>query len=172
MMRRKHRCPTLTLHFQEDWTDEVTELTSLPISGPPNRQWPRSALHLVIAGGLLTAACLTHYARLEGRVAAPSVQPAAIPAMPAPDDLAFFDNLQSWWPRDLGAAAAMLQCRPAPATGSSGSQQQDSILVWVDKANDVMAFGSTREDGSLPAFASKRPPTHGSPFTLPRESTP
>ena len=48
----------------------------------------------------------------------------------------------------------MLQCRPAPATGSSGSQQQDSILVWVDKANDVMAFGSTREDGSLPAFAS------------------
>lgn len=52
-------------------------------------------------------------------------------------------------PENLGAAAGMFQCKPTEA-----SSNLESVVVWTDSVNKVVAFGAAREGTPLPAYAT------------------
>jgi hypothetical protein len=64
-------------------------------------------------------------------------------------DDGFPQDPHAWlWPDNLTAPARVYQCSPA-----ASRHARDSVMVWADKANKVVAFGAVAERGQLPAYA-------------------
>lgn len=63
-------------------------------------------------------------------------------------DEIFPEDLSWWWPRNVGSAARVYECLSARSRDT-----RDSVIVWTDKSNKVVAFGSALEGGRIPAHA-------------------
>ncbi len=99
-----------------------------------------------MAAGLATVVCLAAYAWLEWTVHHRPARPhAAAPASVTHDDL-LAEGFSYGWPEFLVAATSMYHCAPTAGRGT-----KDSVVVWTDKANQIVAFGPAQEGETLPA---------------------
>ena len=109
------------------------------------RWFPRG---LVVAG-LVTAVSLALHATSQPAAASPRfVQPLAGQAGGASGGKVYPEDLVWWWPLNVGSATTLFHCWPKAARSSA-----DSVAVWTDKANHVVAFGAAKEGAQLPAYA-------------------
>jgi hypothetical protein len=60
----------------------------------------------------------------------------------------FPEDLVWWWPENIVDAARIYQCSPA-----TSRETRDSVMVWTDASNKVVAFGSALEGGRIPPYA-------------------
>lgn len=115
---------------------------------PPIRRSRWSPRGLVVAS-LVTAASLALYATLQAAASPRSVQPLAGQSGTASTGNVSPEDLVWWWPLNVGDAAGLFQCWPNAAKSSG-----DSVVVWTDKANHVVAFGAAQDAAQLPAYAA------------------
>lgn len=128
-------------------------MTLSPLPPLPPNPPPRRALRGVIAAGLATALCLAGYVWLSGAASpkpdVPSPQAVQAPVGFILDDGVFSDDFAWAWPENLASTASMFQC-----WSDAGKDTAASMMVWTDKANKVVAFGTAREGTPLPAYAT------------------
>jgi hypothetical protein len=126
-------------------------------------------MHLLIVSSLLAATGLAGYTLHRDVPPTLTVQPLALRVAPVPDAEFLPDDPAWWWPEELGAAAGMFQCQPAVVARSARNKPAESVartatptqtlpvpsmIVWADKANRVIAFGSTVGTAPLPSYAA------------------
>lgn len=115
---------------------------------PPIRRSRRFPRGLVVAS-LVTAVSLALHATLQAAAASPrSVQPLAGQSATGTAGNVFPEDLVWWWPLNIGSATSLFHCWPNTAKSSA-----DSVVVWTDKANHVVAFGAARDAAQLPTYA-------------------
>ena len=73
----------------------------------------------------------------------------------------FPDDYVDSWPPSLGLAARLYQCFPGSVKDS-----RNSVMVWADKGNRVLAVGSAFQGGTIPAYA--QPIAHASTSDSPQ----
>jgi hypothetical protein len=73
------------------------------------------------------------------------------PGIPLPDEFVWA------WPEQLGSAAGMFACQPDTARST-----RESVVVWTDGMNKVVAYGSARGEAPLASYAfALGPPREG-----------
>lgn len=125
----------------------MLSLPPIPLMPPIRRsRWsPRG----VAVASLVTAVSLALYAALQAAPASPrSVQPLAGQSGTASAGNVFPEDLVWWWPLNVGSATSLFHYWPNAAKSSA-----DSVVVWTDKANHVVAFGAAQDAAQLPAYA-------------------
>ena len=70
-------------------------------------------------------------------------------AVRGPNDSWVSDDVAWWWPEHVGNAANAFFCTP-PAS----QDPQQSVMVWTDTRNHVVAYGAALQGGELPPYAS------------------
>jgi hypothetical protein len=126
----------------------MLQLPPIPLM-PPIRRSHRSPRGFVVAS-LVTAGSLALTATLQAAAASPtSVQPLAGQSGTASAGNVFPEDLVWWWPLNVGSATSLFHCWPNAAKSST-----DSVVVWTDKANHVVAFGAAKDAAQLPAYAT------------------
>ena len=59
------------------------------------------------------------------------------------------DDVALWWPQKVGNAALEFLCAP-----KTSQDTRDSVLVWTDTKNNVVAYGAALQGGVLPPYAT------------------
>lgn len=130
-------------------------MTQSPLPPPPTNPLTRSILlRGVCAAGLATALCLAAYVGLPGAMSpkpdlpSPQADRQSAAGFVLDDDV--FSNDFAWaWPESLASTAGMFQCWLDASKDTAAS-----MVVWTDKAQKVVAFGTAREGMPLPAYAT------------------
>ncbi|HSH89168.1 MAG TPA: hypothetical protein VK996_04230 [Ramlibacter sp.] len=75
----------------------------------------------------------------------------------------FPDDSASMWPENLGSTFRLYHCHPTTA-----KNVMDSVMLWTDKGDKVLAVGAPLQRGRLPAYAEPIavPATFGDPIRV------
>lgn len=120
-----------------------------PISPRPPIRRPRWSPRGLAVASLVTVVSLVLHATWQPAAASPrSVQPLAGQSGNASVGNVYPEDLVWWWPLNVGSATTLFHCWPNAARSSA-----DSVVVWTDKANHVVAFAAARDAAQLPAYA-------------------
>ena len=127
-------------------------MTHSPLSqDPPNWRSPvlfRSLVAASLAATALAAMMATVVTIWPGRAVNHRVAPRPLHAHTVVQDDLVSEGFSWGWPAHLIDAAGMFQCSPANEESSP-----QSVVVWTNGANSVVAFSSALEGVPLPAYA-------------------
>jgi len=108
----------------------------------------RSLVAASLAATALAAMTATVVTTWPGKAASQRVTPQPLHAHTVVQDDLVTEGFSWGWPAHLVDAAGMFQCSPANAESSP-----QSVVVWTNGANSVVAFSSALEGAPLPAYA-------------------